>query len=438
MLGKNPLDFIVPGDAKHLVGDVLKKLKKGTVSDYSEKDNNIRKDGKVISCQWFNRPLLDSNGDVLGILALAQDITRRRQAEEALLASEQNFRQIAETIHEVFWVGSVDWGEVHYVSPAYEEIWGRSCQSLCDDPLSWLDAVHAEDRECVKAAVTEKGCSTSFDPKFPEYRIVRPDGAVRWILARAYPVHDESGEVTRVVGIAGDITERKQAQQQILQYQDQLKSLASQLVLAEEQERQRIAIHLHDDVCQNLAYAKMRLQIVSATLEDQAQIEDMAEASDTLTRMMQDVRSLTFELSPPILTEFGLEAAISHWLEEEVEQKHGLVTAFIDDGQAKPLTEDIRALLFRSVRELLANIVKHSQAQRVEVSVSREDDQVLIRLEDDGVGFATGEVVVGHDNGGYGLFSIRERLSQMGGSLEIDSSPGQGCRSLLRASLQEA
>jgi len=235
-----------------------------------------------------------------------------------------------------------------------------------------------------------------------------------------------------------NITERKQAEQQLLDNRTQLKSLASELVLAEERERNRIAVHLHDDVCQNLAYSKMKLQMINAALDDQTQLDDMKDVNDTLTRLMQEVRSLTFELSSPVLTEFGLEAAVSHWLTEQIEEKHGIAATFTDDGQTKPLKDDIQALLFRSVRELLANAVKHSQAQNVEVTVSRVEDQILILLEDDGIGFTPDKVLVGNDTGGFGLFSIRERLSHLGGSLEIDSSPGQGCRSILRAPLQQS
>jgi len=235
--------------------------------------------------------------------------------------------------------------------------------------------------------------------------------------------------------IAKDVTEHMQAEQQIIENQTQLKSLASELVLAEERERNRIAVHLHDEISQNLAYAKMKLQMLNESLDSQAQIDEMAEICGNLTRMMQDVQTLTFELSTPVLTELGLEAAVAHWLTEQIQEKHGITTVFTDDGRAKPLEEDIRALLFRSVRELLTNTVKHSQAKQVRVSISRAEDQILIRLEDDGIGFAPDEVVVGQESGGFGLFSIRERLSQMGGSLEIDSSPGQGCRSILRAPL---
>ena len=110
-----------------------------------------------------------------------------------------------------------------------------------------------------------------------------------------------------------------------------------------------------------------------------------------LSQMMQEVRTLTFELSSPVLKEFGLEVAVADWLEEQIQQKHGIATELTDGGQPKPLGEEVQALLFRSVRELLANVVKHSQAKRVVVSISRADEQIVIRVEDDGVGFTPDE-----------------------------------------------
>jgi signal transduction histidine kinase len=256
-----------------------------------------------------------------------------------------------------------------------------------------------------------------------------------WFHSTLVPVNDSEGRIEYIIVVSMNTTDRQRAEQQVLNHQAQLKSLASELVLAEERERDRLATHLHDNVCQNLAFSKMKLQMVQAVLADQVQLDDMREVSDTLTRMMQEIRTLTFELSSPLLTEFGLEAAISHWLTEQVEQRHSISVGFNDDGQTKPLEDDIQALLFRSVRELLANVVKHSQASHVEVAISRTEDQIVICLEDDGVGFCPEEVVIGKDTGGFGLFSIRERLSQFGGALGIESKPGQGCRSILRAPL---
>jgi PAS domain S-box-containing protein len=133
------------------------------------------------------------------------DITGRKLAEEALRESEERFRQVTENIREVFWLAVLDKSRILYVSPGYEEIWGRSCASLYDAPQSWLEAVHPEDRHRVREAVLAKQMAGTYDE---EYRIVRPDGSVRWIRDRAFPIRDEAGTVYRLAGIAEDITER--------------------------------------------------------------------------------------------------------------------------------------------------------------------------------------------------------------------------------------
>ena len=146
---------------------------------------------------------------------LQEEINERKQAERALRDNEAIFRQLTENIREVFWICTPDWNEVLYISPAYEEMWGRSCERLYAKPLDWLDAVVDADREQVIDAIGRKSAGDLSDVAFPEYRILRPDGSERWIYARAFPVRDEEGKVFRVAGIAEDITRRKKAEEEI-------------------------------------------------------------------------------------------------------------------------------------------------------------------------------------------------------------------------------
>jgi diguanylate cyclase (GGDEF)-like protein/PAS domain S-box-containing protein len=139
----------------------------------------------------------------------AQGRRERRRIQEELRQSEERFRQMAENITEVFWMTDPDKREMLYVSPGYETIWGRSCESLYERPTTWLDAVHADDRERVMKSVTANQVSGGYDE---QYRIIRPDGSVRWIWDRAFPIRNETGLVYRVTGIAKDITERKEAE----------------------------------------------------------------------------------------------------------------------------------------------------------------------------------------------------------------------------------
>jgi len=152
---------------------------------------------------------------------LQQEITERQQAEKALRESEERFRQLAEHIPQVFWMVSADHRQMLYVSPAYEEIWQRSCQGLYKNPSSWFDAIHSEDHERVLATV----------PEIPEgkynleYRIVRPDGSIRWIKSNAFPIQNEYDQVYRIAGISEDITERKLVEAEIIRSKVLLESI---------------------------------------------------------------------------------------------------------------------------------------------------------------------------------------------------------------------
>ena len=148
---------------------------------------------------------------------IIRDITGRKRSEEALRESQQRFRQLAENIREVFWMTDVRKERMIYISPAYESIWGRTCESLYAEPRSWLESIHPDDRDRVIEAALTKQVSGAYDE---EYRIARPDGSTRWIWDRAFPVRDASGQVYRITGIAEDITDRKQSELALQQAYD--------------------------------------------------------------------------------------------------------------------------------------------------------------------------------------------------------------------------
>jgi len=158
----------------------------------------------------YIEPLRDESENIIGCLGLAHDITEQKHAIGALRESEQRFRQLAEHINEVFWL--TDWqnNKVLYVSPVYESIWGQSCQSLYDEPASWADPIHPDDRERVFSRFKHYAETGEYDE---EYRIVHHDGSIRWIHDRAFPIHDPEGRVYRVAGLSEDITERKEEEQ---------------------------------------------------------------------------------------------------------------------------------------------------------------------------------------------------------------------------------
>ncbi|MCP4614693.1 MAG: sensor histidine kinase [Planctomycetes bacterium] len=217
----------------------------------------------------------------------------------------------------------------------------------------------------------------------------------------------------------------------------QLKSLASQLSLVEERERRHLAIELHDQIGQSLVFSKLKLDQLCKSAPSDDFSKALEDVCDCLEQIIRETRTLMFDLSSPILYEFGLEAAVAEWLREEIQKRHGIEIEFEDDEQPKPLDDDILALLFRNVRELLVNVVKHAQAHKVKVSIHRNDGDIHISVEDDGIGFDPVEVTsIATKRDEFGLFSIRERLEQLGGLIEIVSEPGRGCRISMTAPLK--
>jgi len=161
-------------------------------------------------------PLKSESGVVIGLMGAVLEITNRKQAEKALRESEERFRQLAETVPEVFWMTDGADQELLYVSPAYETIWGRTCASLYESPRSWMEAIHPDDRERMTEALGARRPGNNYEQT---YRILRPDGTIRWIRERAFPVRGEGGEILRIAGTSVDITERRQLEEQLRQSQ---------------------------------------------------------------------------------------------------------------------------------------------------------------------------------------------------------------------------
>jgi PAS domain S-box-containing protein len=255
-------------------------------------------------------------------------------------------------------------------------------------------------------------------------------------LVSCTPVLDEQGKLEKIIHIATDITERKIAEEQIRVHEEQLRSLASELSLIEERQRRDIATSLHDNVGQTLALSKMKLGSLRQQATDTEIHQPLHEIADMIEKTITYTRDLTFQLSPPILYDVGLEAALQ-WLLDEAKKHHSIKTSFEDDGQIKSLDDNVRVFLFQSVRELLFNITKHAQAKRAKIHVERVDGNIQISVIDNGIGLDV-EKLTQPDRKvkGFGLFNIRERLDYLGGEFQIHSQIGKGTTITLIAPLQ--
>lgn len=219
--------YVVGYTPDEIIGHVREHLTENPVNQEAERQQEITNEGRTpppFLVEFFHKdgsrrwlevsefPIRDEHGTVIGAEGLARDITEERRRSAELAESEQRFRQLAENIDEVFWMTTVDKGRVLYVSPAYEVIWGRARRELYQSAMQWVDAIHPEDRERVQRAARDEQSVGTYDE---EYRVVRPDGTLRWIRDRAFPVRNERGQVYRIAGLAEDITERKRTEERV-------------------------------------------------------------------------------------------------------------------------------------------------------------------------------------------------------------------------------
>lgn len=188
----------------------------------------ITKDGQVIWVEVHSALILDEKGIAVGVRGVTNDITERKRAESALRESEENFRELAANVSEVFYLVSPDLNKMLYVSPAYEQIWGRTTKSLYADPRQWIDAILPDDRERVTTAFARLA---QHEPSLNiEFRIARADGAVRWISNRAYQVRGSAGSVIRITGISSDITDRKEADEALAASEERYRDLVENAI----------------------------------------------------------------------------------------------------------------------------------------------------------------------------------------------------------------
>jgi PAS domain S-box-containing protein len=370
---------------------------------------------------------------------------KRRQAMDALIAarqsareSEERFRLIANTAPVMIWMSDVD-KQVTYVNQRWLDFTGWPPSETPGH--RWITLIHPDDVERCGEVYT-----SAFDRRKPfevEHRLRRDDGEYRWTVTVGVPRYGTDGSFTGYVGTALDVTDRRWVELALRESHEalqertvelerrttQLSQMASDLTLAEQRAREELAKTLHDGLQQLLTIAAMNVESQIMREAQRGTLSDeLVQAKNHLHEAIAAARSLSVELFPPVLQTAGLPTALK-WLADWSQSKYGLKVTVSADPQANSDRKDVRTLLFGSVRELLFNVVKHAQVDRVTVDLALgSNDTLCITVTDQGVGFDPTELELRAkvSQVGWGLFSIRERLLTFGGRLDIESVPGRG------------
>jgi PAS domain S-box-containing protein len=412
LCGMSCSEFADPEDSQ-VDWALFQQLRAGIIDQYSLEKHYVRKDGAPLY-GWLNVSLLKNfDGGSPLVIAFVENISERRRTEDALRESEQRFR-LAAYAGKMF---SYEWDiatDVIERSGEYAEMLRTDKVSQLTTGQQILTKVHPDDREKVLAA------EAALSPERPylrvSYRMADPDGRVIWVEKTGRAHFNQQGKMLRIVGMVVDITERKLAE-------TALADLRRKLFEAQEQERNRIARELHDDIGQRLALLAIRLEQLH---EDARNLPEVRRRLDELqkqaTEITIDIQTLSHELQSLKLDYLGPVAAM-RGLCQELEDLGKVKIDFKSQDLPSPLPPDISLCLFRVLQEALHNSVRHSGTPHVEVNFLGTPDEVHLTISDSGVGFDINEAKMRR---GFGLVSMEERLKQLQGTLSIESQPKRG------------
>jgi PAS domain S-box-containing protein len=395
-------------------------------------------------------PVRDAEGNIIGSVSVVRDITERKRAEEQLRRNQKTFTELVErspfgtyVVDSQFRIAimnaSSQEGAFCNVRPVIGRPFDEAMRTLWPEPVAAEIIGHF--RHTLETG--EPYYSPSFINPRHDKEIIE---SYEWELHRMTLLDGQNGVIcyyfdsTKLQEAQAALKEAKESlelrvqertidlqnlTEQLEKSRHELRKLASELVVSEERERKRVAGVLHDDIAQILAAARMRLDLLQSTPSDQKDKQTLQEVKSFLVQSIQETRALMNDLGNPVLFDLGLKAACEALAKRLMERHPVRISCEIPDAY-KDLDPDVKTIVFQVVRELLNNIAKHSQAQNARVMIDMEDGHFRVRVTDDGVGFDSRTLGTPADEGGFGLYSIRERLIAMNGSLKIESASGAG------------
>jgi len=429
----------------------------------------IRKDGTIVPIELRTSLVRSATGEPEFMWAIIRDITQRKLMEEALRKSEERYRAIVECQTE-FVNRYLPGGIMTYVNPALARWFGFKAEDLVGK--SFYPFIREEERQETIQKIEALSCDNPVVQI--EQQVYSPDGRLCWHLWTNYALCDEQGRVTEYQSVGIDITEkkevelylenaketlerevqertasltlanelltreideRKRIEQYLLDHQRRLEEMSMELSLAADRERERIAGELHDEVGQRLILSRIKLDALASQLSDLEHEQAVMELQQQVDQTIRDIRSLTFQLRPPILSAAGLVAAV-RWFGEELKNQHGLDVKIEHDARPIALPYEKKSALFQVIRELLINVAKHAGTNHAVVAIKTVERTLHIVVTDDGVGCDPSKALAKHDMpDGFGLFNTHKMIEHLGGQLVFESIPGEGCLAAIRIPL---
>ena len=443
------LDILMPEINGFEVCSILKKdeltrhipiLLVSAMDEMSYRIRGLNTGADAFISKPVNKAEFKAQVNVMLRIKFAEDLLRKRnenleilikQQTEAFHILDERYLKVSEYTLEFFWELDKR-GQFTYVSPVIVKILGIDSNEILGKKSLFNLCSYTGDTR------SEEFLSGIFEQRDNyagnEVLCSHKNGEKVWLAISGFPVFNDKKDFVGYIGVSHDITRRREAEEankkhleQINEYQKKLKKLNYELTIAEERERRRIAEYLHDGLGQTISIASIKLSSITRGNLPPAEKKTLEESAGLLRAAVSESRTLVYDLSPPVLYELGLIAAIK-WKLEQIENQVHIKTRFHTDENSLALKSDIKVLLFRMVCELLSNAIKHSGADLITVEIQASIQCISILVSDNGKGFNFHQDMDLSELGGFGLFSINERIDSLQGSLLIESTQSQGTK----------
>jgi len=371
----------------------------------------------------FNARRVIKDGIVIGVEGFVRDVTEQKLVAEALRISEARYRTLFDSIrYEVY--GMDPEGRFREINAAFQEAWGPVLGCTVKEAIKERTAARNFKQLVRRVLATQVTVQASFSLK-------RASGVVHY-SATLSPVLTKDGQLIGLVGMNLDVTEQ-------VTTLESLRRVSMRLVQVQEEERRRIAREIHDSLGQHMTALQLEIAAASQSLGTRGDASRaLTDALQTIEESIELAQNLCYDLRPPLLDDFGLEAALRD-LFSEFQEKWGIPIEFETETLHSLLSRDAETALFRVTQEALTNVLKHAQARRIRIRLRRVKHNIVLQIQDDGRGFEMQQMRRLERSGHYGLMTMKERIKLLGGEFEVESSNGGGTTitALLPAELGE-
>jgi PAS domain S-box-containing protein len=380
------------------------------------------KNGEQKIIRAIGQPVFGNNSEVVGLAGTTQDITSQKQALDKIEKAEEMYRLLTDNSNDLICLQEPD-STFKYISPSIKNLLGYDQSDFLGKTV--FSIVHRDDIESLKSAMKKKVFSGEQIEAYT-FRIRHKEGHFVWLEFLSSPVYEEN-EIGYFVTSARDVTQWMLAKQEIQEYQTSLQKLTIETSLLEEKQKKEIASNIHDHLSQSLIISKMRINELKKNPQLNVIQEDLKFIETHISEALENSRKITYELSPPVLYQLGIVAALN-WLLDDVEATHKIECRFNSNINTIKLDDVSSILLFRSIQEVLTNTIKYAKATLITLNFDKESDGASILITDNGVGFDTSLLnnYHNHSGSGFGLFTVKERIRNIQGKFTIVSEINVG------------